>query len=65
MVLNLLGMIWSIPENIKPIDDLEPFYFGVTRMQALVALNLFVTQRLPNFGDYQDVMIEGEPCMYH
>ena len=45
--------------------DLEPFYFGVTRMQALEALNLFVTQRLPNFGDFQDAMIEGEPWMYH
>ena len=45
--------------------DLEPFYFGVTRQQALEALNLFVTQRLPNFGDYQDAMVEGEPWMYH
>ena len=45
--------------------DLEPFYFGVTRMEALEALNLFITQRLLNFGDYQDAMIEGEPWMYH
>ena len=45
--------------------DIEPFYFGVTRHQALEALNLFVSQRLPNFGDYQDAMIEGEPWMYH
>ena len=45
--------------------DLEPFYFGVTRLQALEALDLFLTQRLPNFGDYQDAMIEGEPWMYH
>ena len=45
--------------------DLEPFYFGVTRVQALEALDLFLTQRLPNFGDYQDAMIEGEPWMYH
>ncbi|MBT6661977.1 MAG: cryptochrome/photolyase family protein [Nitrospina sp.] len=45
--------------------DLEPFYFGVTRLQALEALDLFLTQSLPNFGDYQDAMIEGEPWMYH
>ena len=45
--------------------DLEPFYFAVTRQQALDALNLFILQRLPNFGDYQDAMIEGEPWMYH
>ena len=37
--------------------DLEPFYFGVTRLQALEALDLFLTQRLPNFGDYQDAIL--------
>lgn len=45
--------------------DLEPFYFAVTRHQALQALDLFIEQRLSNFGDYQDAMIEGEPWMYH
>ena len=45
--------------------DLEPFYFAVTRQQALQTLNLFIKERLPNFGDYQDAMIEGEPWMYH
>ena len=45
--------------------DLEPFYFAVTRQQALQTLNLFIEERLPNFGDYQDAMIEGEPWMYH
>lgn len=45
--------------------DLEPFYFAVTRDQALKALDLFITERLSSFGDYQDAMIEGEPWMYH
>jgi deoxyribodipyrimidine photolyase-related protein len=45
--------------------DLEPFYFAVTRNQALQVLHLFIEQRLNNFGDYQDAMIEGEPWMYH
>ena len=45
--------------------DLEPFYFAVTRDQALYALDQFITERLTNFGDYQDAMIEGEPWMYH
>ncbi|MEM7617543.1 MAG: cryptochrome/photolyase family protein [Pseudomonadota bacterium] len=45
--------------------DLEPFYFAVTRKDALQALQLFIKQRLVNFGDYQDAMIEGEPWMYH
>lgn len=45
--------------------ELEPFYFAVTRKQALIALNQFIDQRLCHFGDYQDAMIEGEPWMYH
>ena len=45
--------------------DLEPFYFAVTREQALQALHNFIDQRLCHFGDYQDAMIEGEPWMYH
>lgn len=45
--------------------DLEPFYFAVTRKDAIEALHLFINQRLCNFGNYQDAMIEGEPWMYH
>jgi deoxyribodipyrimidine photolyase-related protein len=45
--------------------DLEPFYFATTRGHALQALQLFIEQRLLNFGDYQDAMIEGEPWVYH
>ena len=45
--------------------DLEPFYFAVTRKQALQVLDKFINERLANFGTYQDAMIEGEPWMYH
>lgn len=45
--------------------DVEPFYFAVTRDQALYALNKFIDERLSKFGDYQDAMVEGEPWMYH
>lgn len=45
--------------------DLQPFYFAVTRQQALQALEQFITERLINFGDYQDAMVQGEPWMYH
>ncbi|UTC24861.1 cryptochrome/photolyase family protein [Candidatus Comchoanobacter bicostacola] len=45
--------------------DLLPFYFAVTRTQALSVLNKFIKERLSVFGDYQDAMIEGEPWMYH
>jgi deoxyribodipyrimidine photolyase-related protein len=45
--------------------DLEPFYFAVTRSQALDALKLFIKERLSNYGDYQDAMIENKPWMFH
>lgn len=45
--------------------DLHPFSFAVTRSQALDVLDNFIAQRLPQFGDYQDAMIEGEPWMFH
>jgi deoxyribodipyrimidine photolyase-related protein len=45
--------------------DVEPFYFAVNREQALQCLELFIAQRLVNFGDYQDAMLEGEPWLYH
>lgn len=45
--------------------DLEPFYFAVTRAQALEALDKFIAERLGQFGHYQDAMVEGEPWMYH
>ena len=45
--------------------ELEPFQYAVTRQQALEALDLFIEQRLQQFGDYQDAMLEGQPWMYH
>ena len=45
--------------------DLEPFYFAVTRADALQVLDQFIEQRLNHFGDYQDAMIQGEAWMYH
>jgi deoxyribodipyrimidine photolyase-related protein len=45
--------------------DIEPFWMGVTREQALEALDDFVTNGLPNFGRYQDAMRSGEPFLFH
>lgn len=45
--------------------DLEPFYFAVTREEALNILDLFIKNNLKYFGDYQDAMIQGEPWMFH
>ncbi len=45
--------------------SLRPFWFAVTREQALVALDCFVQEALPRFGDYQDAMLQGQPFLYH
>jgi len=44
---------------------LEPFHFAVTRKQALQELQQFIDEILPQFGDYQDAMVAGEPYLYH
>ncbi|MFC0179191.1 cryptochrome/photolyase family protein [Thorsellia kenyensis] len=41
------------------------FYFAVTRIDALRALDDFINNRLIQFGDYQDAMLENEPWMFH
>lgn len=45
--------------------DLEPFGWAVTRANALEALDHFITACLPNFGDYQDAMAQGNVFLYH
>ena len=45
--------------------DLDGFGWGVTRQQALEALEAFVADALPFFGDYQDAMRSGQPFLYH
>lgn len=50
------------PDNF---GDLEPFRWGVTRVDALAALTSFVADALPRFGDYQDAMKTGEPFLFH
>ncbi|TVQ33925.1 MAG: cryptochrome/photolyase family protein [Geminicoccaceae bacterium] len=45
--------------------DLEPFWFAVTKEQALAALDHFIAHALPRFGDYQDAMVDGEDWLFH
>jgi deoxyribodipyrimidine photolyase-related protein len=45
--------------------DIKPFHYAVTRDQALKALKKFIKERLTNFGDYQDAMVQGEPWLFH
>ena len=49
----------------KNFGDLTEFGWPVTRQEALVALEDFITHALPNFGAYQDAMKEGAPFLYH
>ena len=45
--------------------SLQHFGWPVTRPQALSALQAFIAQRLPLFGQYEDAMWAGEAWLYH
>lgn len=45
--------------------DLHPFYFAVTRAEALQEAQHFMRELLPHFGDYQDAMVKQEAYLYH
>ena len=44
---------------------LDPFHWAVTREQALMVLDHFVTHALPRFGDEQDAMLRADPVLSH
>ena len=59
-VLDLIAA--RFPENF---GTLEPFWFAVTRADAEAAFDHFVRHALPQFGTYQDAMLEGQAFLYH
>ena len=50
------------PEALGKADD---FALPVTRRESLDWLEHFVAERLPRFGTWQDLMVEGEPDLFH
>ncbi|AUW57256.1 cryptochrome/photolyase family protein [Sphingobium sp. SCG-1] len=50
------------PDNIGSLDH---FAFATTRKQALEAQATFLDEALPQFGDFQDAMLAGEPFLWH
>ncbi len=47
------------------MGSLDSFHYAVTAEQAQMELQQFIDEILPNFGDYQDAMVKGEPYLYH
>lgn len=58
---------------IKQVDQFFPdhpgetkgFWLPVSRPQARKWLRHFVENRLPRFGDYEDIMVRGQPELFH
>ena len=50
---------------VDHFGDLESFGWAVTREDALEALQHFITNFLPQFGDYQDAMKAGQVFLFH
>lgn len=59
-VLNLVGRHFADHPGC-----LSRFWFAVTREQALEALEQFVEERLPRFGDFQDAMLSDQRFLFH
>ena len=52
----------TFPDHFGSVDG---FALPVTAQDAQAALDDFVQNRLPQFGDWQDAMKAGEPAMFH
>ena len=63
----ITGAVLDLVERRFPdhFGRLRPFGWGVTRTDALHALDHFATHALPRFGDEQDAMLQDDPTLSH
>ena len=47
------------------VGEASNFSWPVTRCEALKSLQIFIEQRLPRFGDFEDAMWTNEPWLFH
>lgn len=52
-------------EGVEFVGDDAPRWSAVTRSEALLALDSFVSQRLQHFGPHEDAMLAADPWMAH
>ena len=52
-------------EFSQHIGNINSFQWATTRQNALLALDHFISNNLPHFGDYQDAMVYGSDFMFH
>ncbi|MAQ63988.1 MAG: cryptochrome/photolyase family protein [Actinobacteria bacterium] len=64
----------SITQDVKSMvnkefsshfGDIDPFFYAVTRDDALSSLDHFIKYGLAKYGSYQDAMLDDEPFMFH
>jgi len=56
---------WSAEGSITLVGDDGPRRFAVTESEANIALTDFLNYRLPDFGPYEDAMLQGDWTMAH
>ena len=58
----VMAEIAALPNGVGTVED---FNYAVTRTHALAAVDDFVSNRLPKFGDYEDAMTQRSHVVYH
>ena len=56
---------WERDGDVSFLGRDGPRRFAATRDEALLAVDHFVTRRLPDFGRYEDAMLADDPWMAH